>query len=132
MSSRTKKTSWIIAYDIASPRRLQRVHRYMKSCGIPLQYSVFMTRGNEAFLDRIMNNLALIINHRDDDVRAYPVPENPEIIWMGKRPMPNEVTLSLLPNLEEEMSLRGLPGEENSEEPPGQKGDGGEGGIFLC
>ena len=92
MSSKTKKTSWIIAYDIASPRRLLRVHRYMKSCAVPVQYSVFMTRGNESFLDKILDNLAKIIHPKEDDVRVYPVPENPEVIWLAKKLIVQKLT----------------------------------------
>jgi len=128
--SASKKTSWIISYDISAPRRLNSVHRYLKRCGIPLQYSVFMTRGNEAFLDRIMADLAMIINPREDDVRAYPVPEKPDIIWIGKQPMPEEVTFCMLPNLENEMINRGIVGMENGmvvKEP-----ENGEDGIVLC
>ena len=128
MSSKTKKTSWIIAYDIASPRRLLRVHRYMKSCAVPVQYSVFMTRGNESFLDKILDNLAKIIHPKEDDVRVYPVPENPEVIWLGKKPMPSEVTLSLLPNLENEMLSRGLPNGDDIDREAAE----GEEGIVLC
>lgn len=133
MSPASKKISWIISYDIASPKRLNRVHRYMKRRGIPLQYSVFLTRGTEAHIDRILDGLAEIINHRDDDVRAYPVPENPEIIWIGKRPMPDEVTFCLLPTLEDELTTRGVI-TETYDPATSNRGDDKEedGGIILC
>ena len=33
---------YLIAYDIASPKRLQRVHRYLTDNAIPLQNSTFL------------------------------------------------------------------------------------------
>ncbi len=89
-----------------------------------------MTRGNEAFLDRIMADLAMIINPREDDIRAYPVPENPDIIWIGKQPMPDEVTFSMLPNLENEMIIRGI-GEKTNGMVVSES-ESGEDGILLC
>ncbi len=35
------RTCYIVAYDMADPERLQRVHRTMRGYGDPLQYSVF-------------------------------------------------------------------------------------------
>jgi CRISPR-associated endonuclease Cas2 len=35
------RTCYLVAYDIADPKRLQRVHRTMRGYGDPLQYSVF-------------------------------------------------------------------------------------------
>ena len=35
------RTCYIVAYDIADPKRLQRVHRTMRGYGDPLQYRSF-------------------------------------------------------------------------------------------
>ena len=135
MSHATRKISWIIAYDIASPKRLVRVHRYMKRHGIPLQYSVFMTRGTEGYIDNILAGLGGIINWRDDDVRAYPVPENPEIYWIGKKPLPGDVTFSLLPNLEDMLISRGINTDDETlpiSVPQEKSEEEDDGGILLC
>ena len=44
--SYTERRNWLVAYDIASPRRLARVHRYLKRHAIPVQYSVFVFHGD--------------------------------------------------------------------------------------
>src|SRR5437870_5051974 len=52
------RTCYIVAYDIADPKRLQRVHRTMRGYGDPLQYSVFrcILSPSERILDIIANN----------------------------------------------------------------------------
>ncbi len=68
-------SDYIICYDIANPRRLGRVHRALKRLATPLQYSVFLFTGSEQQLQRCLEQLASIIDHRADDLRAYPLPE---------------------------------------------------------
>lgn len=47
-------TRWILTYDITDPRRGVRVHRYMKSQGVPLQYSVFTVEASAAQMRQLM------------------------------------------------------------------------------
>lgn len=37
--------NWIVAYDVSSPRRLQRIHRFMVGQASPIEYSVFLFVG---------------------------------------------------------------------------------------
>lgn len=80
--------TWLIAYDITCPRRLGRVHRYLKKVAVPVQYSIFMAEENEHGLQRIRTDLAKIINSKTDDVRFYPLPKNLEVHHYGLRPLP--------------------------------------------
>jgi len=80
------KARWqLVCYDIADPRRLQRVHRLLKGEGIPLQYSVFLVlvtpKEREALLDRICS----IINEKQDDIRIYPVSHTMEFVALGQQ-----------------------------------------------
>ena len=50
----TRTSWWIVAYDIASPRRLVRVHRFLKQRGLATQYSVFTVETNSTGLNDIM------------------------------------------------------------------------------
>jgi CRISPR-associated protein Cas2 len=80
--------SWLIAYDIASPRRLQRIHRKLREHAMPVQYSVFVARCSAAKLGDIRALLAKIIDKREDDVRFYPIPEPAQLLSWGEKRCP--------------------------------------------
>jgi len=85
---------WLVAYDIADPRRLQKVGRHMRKEGVALQYSVYLVRGNKAKIDLLLNELSALIDLRADDIRAYPLGENVRIWGMGKQFNEGDNTLS--------------------------------------
>lgn len=85
--------TWVIAYDIALSKRLQRVHRYLKDCAIPLQYSVFCARASASQIGCIRQDLEGLINPREDDVRIYLVPETVNLVIIGRRTLPDELQL---------------------------------------
>jgi len=62
------RTCYIVAYDIADPKRLQRVHRTMRGYGDPLQYSVFRCVLSPSERVLLIEALTPIINHREDQV----------------------------------------------------------------
>lgn len=80
--------NWLIAYDIADPRRLRRVHRFLSHHAVPVQYSVFATRASTMKLGEIRSGLAQIIDAREDDVRIYPIPEPAHLAVYGKKALP--------------------------------------------
>lgn len=75
----------IIAYDIANPKRLGRVHRYLKKIALPLQYSVFLIELDAERRDKVLRHLEKLIHPKQDDVRLYPLPENPDWVKLGKQ-----------------------------------------------
>ena len=60
---------WIVAYDIADPKRLGRVYRLMLKRGIPQQRSVFRATMSTIQARRLRDELAVLIDRRADDVR---------------------------------------------------------------
>ncbi len=80
--------NWLIAYDIADPRRLRRVHKFLCAHAVPVQYSVFATRGSPMKLGLIRAGLAEIVDAGEDDVRVYPVPEPASLTVFGKKALP--------------------------------------------
>ena len=88
--------SWLIAYDIADPRRLGRVHRYLKGEAVPVQYSMFTASTTGNGIRRIRDGLAKRIDPRRDDVRIYLLPRSLDIAHLGRPYLPEGL---LLPNI---------------------------------
>ncbi len=62
---------WLVAYDIACPRRLARVHRLMTAWGLPAQYSVFLLVATREAVGALVGELAPLVHPRQDDVRIF-------------------------------------------------------------
>ena len=84
---------YLICYDIADPRRLGRVHRFLSSNAVPLQYSVFTGWYRRHELDEILAGLAEIIDSGEDDVRVYPLPASPRAVGIGRSFFPPGIML---------------------------------------
>lgn len=91
--SQNEVVNWVIAYDIAHKRRLAQVHRLMKKQGVPLQYSVFLVHGSSARIASLMGQLGLMIDKRQDDVRAYRVPAAVECHTLGASLLPGDMLI---------------------------------------
>ena len=85
--------NWLIAYDVANPRRLQRVHRKLCQHAVPVQYSVFAARCSAAKLGEVRSQLAKLVDRREDDVRFYPIPEPAELSVYGRKALPEGLRL---------------------------------------
>ena len=85
--------SWLIAYDVASKRRLQRIHRKLREHAVPVQYSVFVARCSAAKLGDIRALLARLIDKRKDDVRFYPIPDPAQLFVLGRKALPEGLRL---------------------------------------
>jgi CRISPR-associated protein Cas2 len=59
---------YLVAYDIADPKRLRRVFKTMKGYGAHVQLSVFQCDLPEMDLIRMKAALTEIIHHKEDQV----------------------------------------------------------------
>jgi CRISPR-associated protein Cas2 len=59
---------YLICYDIADPKRLRKVHKTTEDHGPRLQYSVYQCELSKMALIGLKEDLAAIINHRQDQV----------------------------------------------------------------
>ncbi len=85
--------SWLIAYDIANPRRLCKLHRFLVKHAMPIQYSVFHFEGSPAHMGQLMAAIETRIDLDEDDVRAYLLPKPLQIITLGRGSIPGETML---------------------------------------
>jgi CRISPR-associated protein Cas2 len=85
--------NFLLAYDIADPARLVRVHRKVRRHGIPLQYSVFLVPTTVPGLLELVDDLHALIDERVDDVRVYPLPATLEVVYYGRQALPEGVDL---------------------------------------
>jgi CRISPR-associated protein Cas2 len=84
---------YLIAYDIADPRRLSRVHRALKKQGLPVQYSVFTVVMKRKALLRLLEYVEQLIEPAEDDIRCYRLPERTDINALGQQYFPEDVML---------------------------------------
>ena len=84
----TRRSRWLVAYDIVSPRRLARVHRFLKRHALATQYSVFTVETDPAGLQAILAGVGRRIDRRRDDVRLYPIGAGTGIAALGRPPLP--------------------------------------------
>ncbi len=78
------KSNYLICYDIADPKRLSRVYKFLKGRGIHLQYSVFLCSLTRQGLKYVKESLKELIDERLDDIRIYPLPSSLKVVVIGK------------------------------------------------
>lgn len=89
----SRRQAYLIAYDIANPRRLQRVCRCVSRSGYRVQYSVFLAELTPRRLRALQAELRSLINHHLDDLRIYPLPKPLQATWLGVPTWPSGVQL---------------------------------------
>ena len=79
---------WIVCYDMAERRRLARVFKLLKGHGIPLQRSVFLVHASALSMAQLRTQLASLLDAKEDDVRAYRLPEGGYRMVLGQPLIP--------------------------------------------
>jgi CRISPR-associated protein Cas2 len=87
----TNQKTWLLAYDIANPRRLQHAYAQAKRHGTRLQYSGYVVSLNDAQLAQLIEKLRTIIDERYDDIRIYHVPPRCKVWTLGRQALPEGV-----------------------------------------
>ncbi|MFY9180145.1 MAG: CRISPR-associated endonuclease Cas2 [Venatoribacter sp.] len=77
---------YIISYDIANPKRLAKVHKYVSKIALRLQLSVYYIECSQSELNFIIDGLEERIHPKEDDIRFYPTPKKERFQWFGKSP----------------------------------------------
>lgn len=78
----TAATTWLLAYDIACPRRGKRVHYRLRKRALFVQESVAVLRLTNDALEQLLEELEVQMNEREDDLRVYRV-DWPDGAWLA-------------------------------------------------
>lgn len=89
-----QQKAWLVAYDIRQPRRLRRVHKQLRKEGVPAQYSAFVVEADDEQIERLLGRLRMLIDERDDDLRAYHLPASCTVWSLGAQHWPEGICLS--------------------------------------
>lgn len=81
----------LICYDVADPKRLNRVHRFVSKRAVALQYSVFVAECRASDLETLLQSVETLIKRTEDDVRVYPLPRRAAFATMGRAALPDDV-----------------------------------------
>lgn len=82
---------WLVTYDIADPKRLGRLFKFLKKQGVPVQYSVFLVEASAAKMGTLIVQIAKMVDADADDVRAYRLPENTWKVTLGSNILPEGI-----------------------------------------
>nr|CAA6830867.1 MAG: CRISPR-associated endoribonuclease Cas2 [uncultured Thiotrichaceae bacterium] len=104
---KSRKQWFVLAYDIREPKRLQRLHYFLKKRALPLQRSVFLLHKKPSELNSILQGVRQRTHKNDDDVRLYPV-VSPNSIWAAGKQC--DVLSDLYGPVEKEPPAKGLRG----------------------
>lgn len=90
--------AYVIGYDIASPRRLARIHRAMLRHACPIEYSVFLLVGTEHTREACLAEMQQLMDGEEDDVRCYGLPARGLQVRLGRATLPEGVQWTGLPS----------------------------------
>lgn len=82
---------YLVCYDIANPKRLGRLHRFVQDFAVMAQYSVYLAWLTPERLEALGSGILERIDPRVDDVRIYPLPENISVDVLGRGAAPKGV-----------------------------------------
>lgn len=78
-----RRIQCLICYDIADPKRLQRLHRLVSQCAVMIQYSVYHAVLTQREIKQLLDEIKERIDPKEDDVRIYPLPHQLRVDMLG-------------------------------------------------
>lgn len=86
-------TAYIVGYDVADRRRLQKIHKFMTSIGMPIQKSVFLVDCSEMRIKVCLREVSRLLNLRADDCRCYRLPVRGLRLHLGRAALPKGIVM---------------------------------------
>lgn len=68
-----KKDYYVVAYDIADTKRRNKVHKFLKTWGEPVNLSVFECEFDKNKFPEIRKEILKLINRKTDIIIYYPL-----------------------------------------------------------
>ena len=69
-----KKSDYLVCYDIADPKRLAKLARFLEKRAFRIQYSVFFApKKSKEDIYRLAQEITEFIEPQEDDVRIYKI-----------------------------------------------------------
>ncbi len=85
------KNGWyLVAYDVADPKRLQRVQKRVIQDCLAAQKSVYLFKGQGTTLVALLRDVMQLIKRREDDLRLYSL-RDAQNLWFASGPLPSVV-----------------------------------------
>lgn len=81
----------LIVYDIRCPKRLRKVHAYLKKQAYALQESVFAWEGTDQELAELQTGLRQRMSEKEDDIRGYRLPVRQQLHLFGVSPFVDDI-----------------------------------------
>ncbi len=92
-----ERAFYVLAYDIANPKRLAKVAKYMESIGERVQDSVFEAYLNPPELEKLLKKMERLMELKEDSLRIYnlcaPCRERVRKIGIGQVTAPPGLTI---------------------------------------
>lgn len=82
---------YLIAYDIAHPRRLRRVHQKLTAQGYALQNSTFLCQGSVSQMRHFHRQLSSELHPAEDDLRIFPLATQWYLQFWGISPLSSDL-----------------------------------------
>jgi CRISPR-associated protein Cas2 len=83
----------LIAYDIAEPRRLQRVAKVLKDYGLRVQKSIFEVDVTTVRFAELLRRTEREIEPLEDGIKYYPLCKRCEEVWYHGGPGGGEIRI---------------------------------------
>lgn len=88
---------FLIAYDVADPKRLRRVAECLERAAQRTQKSVFLLEGSPAELAAVQRQLIKLIDWAEDRIQSWPVIESTALSrWDAGQTLPSRVLCAVV------------------------------------
>lgn len=109
---------YVVAYDIANPRRLRRVARVMEKWATRCQKSVFIFQGDHEGLQKLLNEVSPLLKPDEDIVQAWKAGTGKEAAELSRGTPSSSFPASIVIESRKHWSIKARKAQDRSEVAP--------------